>query len=66
MGKRFLHNRAAVVTVAFVLLIALIAFLPRSWRRMIPMLRISSTNSRRTAWSTHWAQTIWAGASSPA
>ena len=25
---------------------------------MIPMLRISSTNSRRTAWSTHWAQTI--------
>ena len=28
MGKRFLHNRAAVVTVAFVLLIALIGILP--------------------------------------
>lgn len=27
MGKRFLHNRAAVVTVAFVLLIALIGIL---------------------------------------
>ena len=35
MGKRFLHNRAAVVTVAFVLLIALIGILARSWRRMI-------------------------------
>ena len=66
MGKRFLHNRAAVVTVAFVLLIALIGILAPLLAPHDPYVRISSTNSRRTAWSTHWAQTIWAGASSPA
>ena len=66
MGKRFLHNRAAVVTVAFVLLIALIGILARSWRRMIPMLRISSTNSRRTAWNIRWGLITWGGVCSPA
>ena len=35
MGKRFLHNRAAVVTVAFVLLIALIGILAPLLRRTI-------------------------------
>lgn len=66
MGKRFLHNRAAVITVAIVLLIGLIGILaPPFWLPTTLMPMISSTNLRLTAWSTHWAPTIWAGASFP-
>lgn len=61
MGKRFLHNRAAVVTVAFVLLIALIGILAP-----LLMLRTSSTNSRRTAWNIRWGLITWGGVCSPA
>ena len=47
MGKRFLHNRAAVVTVAFVLLIALIGILA-FWGSMSKMssLPMCSSNGR--------------------
>ena len=40
--------------------------LPRSWRRTIPMLRTSSTNSRRTAWNIRWGLITWDGVCSPA
>ena len=65
MGKRFLHNRAAVITVAVVLLIGLIGILAPVLAPTTLMLLISSTNSRLTAWSTPWVPTIWVGASSP-
>ena len=66
MGKRFLHNRAAVVTVAFVLLIALIGILAPLLAPHDPMLRTSSTNSRRTAWNIRWGLITWGGVCSPA
>lgn len=65
MGKRFLHNRAAVITVAVVLLIGLIGILAPVLAPHDPYATDILNKFAPYSMEYPLGTTIWAGASSP-
>ena len=55
MVRRFFHNKTAVVTVTFLLLVALMGVLAPVLAPHDPY----ETDILVLAWSTHWGLTIW-------